>query len=49
MILNCYFLLANLVGFFVWLKHLEKDSKTIMSILKATPSEKKKALMILLL
>ncbi|ALB01563.1 hypothetical protein ACH24_02170 [Francisella persica ATCC VR-331] len=46
MILNCYFLLANIVGFFVWLKHIEKDSKTIINIKKSTPSEKKKALMI---
>ena len=47
MILNCYFLLANIVSFFVWHKYLEKDSKTIINIKKTTPSEKKKALMIL--
>ncbi|APC91633.1 MULTISPECIES: nicotinamide riboside transporter PnuC [Francisella] len=49
MILNCYFLLANVAGFFVWLKHLEKNSKTIINIKRAASSEKKKALLIFIL
>lgn len=49
MILNCYFLLANILGFFAWFKHIEKNSKTIIKIKKATVSEKNKALIIFIL
>ncbi|NDT34845.1 nicotinamide mononucleotide transporter [Francisella tularensis subsp. holarctica] len=49
MILNCYFLLANILGFFALFKHIEKNSKTIIKIKKATVSEKNKALIIFIL
>lgn len=46
MILNCYFLGANLVGLLAWLRHLEKDSKTTVYIQRASSDKKKKAVCI---
>ena len=49
MLLNCYFLGANVVGFCAWIKHIEKDSVITVCIQRASLKQKKKAIFILVL